>query len=295
MTSPEENPDAPATPEDDATADVEGGTAAPRATAHPVAEPVFIQLVPFGGAPDSTVDHASAFVVASGFHRFEDPEIHRLSKIVLQLAMTNFALTFFLELIRLVGAMFSRRYIAILHFVFWIAFAYYLMWLGIRGVKTRNARCPMCGHGCEWGYLDAFRWIYVFRALVQAAWAVYTMVDLEATELVFNILLLILLAATAEYARKLLVVVNRDARASVPAGVVRSVSVVIDTLLELLTPQQSQAPTRATLDTIPMAAADVVAEAPDGEPDERPSRGGIPAATDVAVVAEASSSEADQA
>mmetsp|Transcript_624 Transcript_624/g.2467 ORF Transcript_624/g.2467 Transcript_624/m.2467 type:complete len:275 (+) Transcript_624:235-1059(+) len=274
MTSPEENPDAPATPEDDATADVEGGTAAPRATAHPVAEPVFIQLVPFGGAPDSTVDHASAFVVASGFHRFEDPEIHRLSKIVLQLAMTNFALTFFLELIRLVGAMFSRRYIAILHFVFWIAFAYYLMWLGIRGVKTRNARCPMCGHGCEWGYLDAFRWIYVFRALVQAAWAVYTMVDLEATELVFNILLLILLAATAEYARKLLVVVNRDARASVPAGV---------------------APTRATLDTIPMAAADVVAEAPDGEPDERPSRGGIPAATDVAVVAEASSSEADQA
>ena len=164
------------------------------------AVPVFIPLVPFGGGTDSSY-------VVSGYAENEDPEIHRLSKIVLQLALTNFALSFFVELIVLVRELFRKNYFIVVSFVFWVAFAYYVMRLGIRGVQSRNAPCCRCGK--EYGYLEAFRCIYIFLACLRAIILVAAWVNFDATEFIFNVLLLILLASTADYAKKLLNVIDK--------------------------------------------------------------------------------------
>lgn len=195
-------------------------------TTTPEATPVFIQLVPF------VENGAQTFLVASGFARNVDPEIHRLSTIVLQLAMTNFALSFLIELIVLIRAIVQKQYIAIMYFIFWVAFAYWVMWLGIRGVKTKNEPCCHCDHDC--GYLEAFRYIYVFLACLRAIMLIVSIVFFHVTDFLFNVLFLILLSATADYSRRLLVVIHRPARNVVAA--------------------------RATVDTVPMADARHVPE-----------------------------------
>lgn len=171
----------------------------------PTADPVFIHLIPWGVAEDA-VDADSALVVQSGFASTEDDRVHRLSRIVLQLAVLNFVLSLSIELFALVQDLVDGMYISIVYFLFWVGFAYYVMWLGVQGVKTRNASCCDCCQDC--GFLQAFQFIYVVFAFLRAVSLLVAVISTNVRDIVFNLLLLALTSTTAEYTRQLLTTIR---------------------------------------------------------------------------------------
>lgn len=172
----------------------------------PTADPVYIHLIPWGLA-EGVTDADSALVIQSGFADVEEDHVHRLSRIVLQLAVLNFLLALCLELYTLVVHIVKGDYISIIFFLFWVGFAYYVMWLGVQGVRTRNAKCCDSCNNC--GFLQAFQFIYVIFAVLRAVRFLVALINLEPQDIVSNFLLLIITAATAEYSRQLLVVIQK--------------------------------------------------------------------------------------
>lgn len=133
--------------------------------------------------------------------------MERLSRIVIQLAVLNFMLGFCLELYVMVIALMSEKFISIVSFLFAVGFYSCVAWLGVRGVKTRNAPCCDCCQDC--GYLQAFQFVYVIFAVLRAVRLLVAVVYLETRNIVYNFLLLLLTASTAEYTRQLLVVMHK--------------------------------------------------------------------------------------
>lgn len=172
----------------------------------PTADPVHIHLMPWGLA-DSVTDAESALVIQSGSANVEEDRAHRLSRIVLQLAVLNFLLALCLELYTLVVHIVKGDYVSIIFFLFWVGFAYYVMWLGVQGVRTRNATCCDSCNNC--GFLQAFHFIYVVFAVLRAVRFLVALVLLQPKDIVSNFLLLIITSATAEYSRQLLVAIQK--------------------------------------------------------------------------------------
>lgn len=156
---------------------------------------VYVALVP-GLEPDPE----SNFTVLSGFTSDEDIALHRLSKKVLQLAMVN---CFVSVTIRLIGLMLAIVYDSksqLLSFVINVTFSIVLMYLGIRGVKTRNAPCcPCC---C--GTLTAFYVVYIILAVIESFAILVSIIDGFIILVLLDMFVLILYSVTAEYARRLL-------------------------------------------------------------------------------------------
>mmetsp|Transcript_6213 Transcript_6213/g.18821 ORF Transcript_6213/g.18821 Transcript_6213/m.18821 type:complete len:226 (-) Transcript_6213:207-884(-) len=156
---------------------------------------VYVALVP-GTQPTP----GSSFTIVSGFESTEDDAVHRLSRVVLQLAMLNYIVAVTLRLIALVIALINHWYSQIVTLVLNVAFAHVVLYLGIRGVKTRNGQCCSC---CC-GPLTAFYVIYIILTIVEAFAVFVELLDGFVVLVLFDFAFLVLYAATAEQARRLL-------------------------------------------------------------------------------------------
>ena len=99
--------------------------------------------------PMASAVPGSQWTIASGYGAAEDAQVHTLSEIVLKLAATNFIVNSLIRTIVLVvnlarGA--PNTGLTVFLWLFWVSWACYVYWLGIQGVKTRNAPC--CGDAC---------------------------------------------------------------------------------------------------------------------------------------------------
>ena len=156
---------------------------------------VYVALVP-GFQPTP----GSSFTIVSGFGSDEDDAVHRLSRVVLQLAMLNYIVAVTLRLIALVIALIHHWYSQIATLLLNVAFAHVVLYLGIRGVKSRNGPC--CTFCC--GPLTAFYVIYIILAVVEAFAVLVELLDGFVVLLVLDLAFLVLYAVTAEHARRLL-------------------------------------------------------------------------------------------
>lgn len=165
---------------------------------------VYVAIVPMASAVPG-----SAFAIASGFSARADPEIHRLSGVVLRLAFANFAINVLVRTVVLgasVARSNRRAAVHVVDWLFWCFVTYYVYWLGIQGVKTRNARC--CGGCCcansNCGYLTVFFAVYVFFASLHGIFLLFDIATGYWFRALVSFSFLALTASTAEYSRRLL-------------------------------------------------------------------------------------------
>uniref|UniRef100_A0A7S3JWK1 MARVEL domain-containing protein n=1 Tax=Aureoumbra lagunensis TaxID=44058 RepID=A0A7S3JWK1_9STRA len=148
--------------------------------------------------------------VESGFTVNDDPSIHKLSEIVLRLAIANFVLGVLAKLLIMIIIALTRTklfkeiwfwYLA--DFLVFTALAIMVLFCGIHGVKTRNAKCCKCC--CEWcGFLAAFYFIMILAAFFSALAVIGNSISASPVSLVLNAFFLVLQSLTAEYSRRLL-------------------------------------------------------------------------------------------
>ena len=182
------------------------------ATRVPDQGPAYVAIIPMASAVPG-----SQWTIASGYGAAEDAQVHTLSEIVLKLAATKFIVNSLIRTIVLVvnlarGA--PNTGLTVFLWLFWVSWACYVYWLGIQGVKTRNAPC--CGDACccansGCGSLTAFFGIYVFFASLHGIALLIDLVTLNVVGIFVSLFFVALTGATAEYARRLL-----DRLASLP-------------------------------------------------------------------------------
>mmetsp|Transcript_23227 Transcript_23227/g.30078 ORF Transcript_23227/g.30078 Transcript_23227/m.30078 type:complete len:234 (-) Transcript_23227:169-870(-) len=170
-------------------------------TAQPISSgPVYVTIVP-GVRPVA----GGRFTIASGFTNEDNAELHTLSKSVVQLAMINCLLTVTLRVIGLIVVLVYGWYSQMIMYTIDIIFAILVMWLGVQGVKTRNAQ----GSGCCCGYLTAFYIMYIILSVLEAIAVLIALIEGYIIVIV-DFAFLCLYIYTAEQTRKLLELLGRE-------------------------------------------------------------------------------------
>ena len=228
-------------------------------TANPLASPpVYVALVPGMQAGEGSI-----FAVVSGYSDLEceeAAEIHRLSSQVLQLAMVNCVVAVGLRIVAAGIAIAQGSRGGVLQHVIFCLFSFWVMYLGVEGVKKRN---PVLCECCRCGHLTGFYVVYIVFSVLSAIFCLICIVVGLYGYFILNLLFLTLYGVTADKARRLLDALERsgtDASSShrcgaaiVPPGAAAAPGVV------------ASIPVAAATEVGAMPVAAVAAPAPDVE------------------------------
>ena len=192
-------PPAPAAPPPDAVASpVQNPLAAPRDGPEPVA---YVSLVP--GAAASRDGY---FAVATAYSAPEDAKIRELSTLTLRLTIISLAVTLLFWLVVFavnVAANPREAGWALFQLLVNGALYCYVAWVGVHGVRTKNAACCANADGggccCEHapGYLTVFFSINVFLATLFGLYLVTSLIIQMWVGVAIYVVLFALAAATA--------------------------------------------------------------------------------------------------
>lgn len=190
-------------------------------TANPLASPpVYVALVPGMQAGEGSI-----FAVVSGYSDLEceeAAEIHRLSSQVLQLAMVNCVVAVGLRIIAAGIAIAQGSRGGVLQHVIFCLFSFWVMYLGVEGVKKRN---PVLCECCRCGHLTGFYVVYIVFSVLSAIFCLICIVVGLYGYFILNLLFLTLYGVTADKARRLLDALERSGTdASLPRPMARSLA-----------------------------------------------------------------------
>lgn len=196
---------------------VQNPLAAPREGPEPVA---YVSVVP--GAAASRDGY---FAVATAYSAPEDAKIRELSQLVLRLTSISLAVTVlvFLAIFAVNVSRGADVGWALFNLLFNSAIYAYVAWVGVMGVRTKNAACcaNADGSGCccarAPGYLTVFFGIYVFLATLYGLYLLTALLYRYWLGVVIYLAFMTLAGSTAAAAQRLMAEIAASELSHAPA------------------------------------------------------------------------------